>query len=379
MWAKRVVFGVGGISVWVAIACGETSTEHVVGDAPDANANGGAGGTNGGAGGTTGGTQAGTGGASAGAGAMGGTGSGATGSGATGSGATGSGGFGGSCGRGGCILPTSDVDPIEPPGPVYCGGTQCADSEVCCITEQVCFDPKKNPEACAVPAPDDDEWGRKTCASNAHCGDHEFCETDHGCTGIGHCQPISNCGGCNSDDDYCRVCGCDGNTYPDQQTACLARASTVDVSRAACGETVTEGGGGDGGAGGSGGSSGGPGAEVVRVFTVCVQNAHCPDGQLCCPRTNRCYPEDTPYLCEEPPEGTNAPCLADSDCPLREYCWGESCDAPGGCVGVGDDSEDCGVTLEPVCGCDGTSYTSADCADERGVRVAHEGECGSED
>ena len=329
-----------GISVWVAIACGGSATRHDLADENDVR------GENGGTGGTTGDT-----------------------------GTEGSGAYGGTCGRGGCLLPPLAIDPIEPPGPVYCGGTECRASEVCCITEQVCFDPEEDPDACPVPAQDDDEYGRKTCASKAHCGEHELCRTDHGCTGIGHCHPLGQCGECRSDDGSCRVCGCDGNTYPDKQTACLAQASLVDLSLGGCGETVMEGGGGLGGTSGGGG----PGDDIVRVFTACGHDAQCPDGELCCARTNRCYSEDTPYLCEEPPEGTNAPCLADTDCRLREYCWGESCDGPGGCVGVGDAAEDCGVTLDPVCGCDGTSYTSAACADERAVRVAHEGECDSEE
>lgn len=42
-------------------------------------------------------------------------------------------------------------------------------------------------------------------------------------------------------------------------------------------------------------------------------------------------------------------------------------------------ADDCGVTLDPVCGCDGTSYTSAACADQRGVRIARARECSGEE
>jgi hypothetical protein len=268
-------------------------------------------------------------------------------------------------------LPTDDRDPIDPPGPVFCGGVECNAPESCCLTNQVCFDPSRNPEECPEPPPDDDLWGRKPCSSNVHCAEKEFCAIEDGtCFGIGHCQPISNCGGCFSDGNYCRVCGCDGNTYPDQQTACLARTSTVSITSAGCGETVMEGG---GGAAGASGSSG-----MGRLVTPCGADEQCPTGELCCPTRHLCYPEDTPYLCEEPPEGTNAPCLTNADCRAYEYCWGEDCESPGGCVSVGGMSADCGVTLEPVCGCDGTSYTSAACADSRGIRVAYDGECDGE-
>jgi hypothetical protein len=36
------------------------------------------------------------------------------------------------------------------------------------------------------------------------------------------------------------------------------------------------------------------------------------------------------------------------------------------------------VIIDAVCGCDGTSYTSADCARSRGVRIAYEGECNAD-
>jgi hypothetical protein len=36
---------------------------------------------------------------------------------------------------------------------------------------------------------------------------------------------------------------------------------------------------------------------------------------------------------------------------------------------------DCGVRLEPVCGCNGVSYTSAACASTEGVRVEALGMC----
>lgn len=356
--------GVLGFVLSVVVACGGASTKDAAGAGGVSGAEGGTGGS--GEAGAVGGGDGGDAGLGAGAnGTVAGGGS----DGADG----GAGGSAGSCGRGGCILAIDDRDPIEPPGPVYCGGTECAESEVCCLTERVCYDPEEDPEACVEPPSDNDPWGRKACASNAHCRAKEFCSTDEGCAGPAHCNPISNCGECHSESDFCRVCGCDGNTYPDVQTACLAQTSTVNVRSAACGETVTEGGGGSGGAGGSGGGGGGSG--MGREVTPCANDAQCPDGQLCCTVSNLCYPEDTPYLCEEPPEGTDAPCLTDADCRAYEYCWGEGCDAPGGCVGVGDMDEDCGVTLEPVCGCDGTSYTSAACADQRGVRVAYEGEC----
>jgi hypothetical protein len=287
-----------------------------------------------------------------------------------GSGAMGaSGGVGGSagaggtdtCGEGGCV-PDLPGEPIEPPGPVYCGGVECAGGNACCIANGECFDPARNPEACPEPPPDDaDPWGRKPCTSNSHCSEREFCQMDTPtCQGTGHCQPRTNCGSCGGE---CVLCGCDGNTYPDIQTACLAGANAF--ARAACGETVETGGGGSGGSGGE---------LPVRIRTYCANTEQCPSGETCCPRLGFCLADDDPYLCGEPPAGTLRPCLTDDHCDAGSYCLGEGCSGPGGCVYFGSQG-DCGVRLEPVCGCNGVSYTSAACASTEGTRVRAEGQC----
>jgi hypothetical protein len=309
------------------------------------------------------------------------TGSGATGSGATGaiaSGATGSGAMGAMsatggtsgappdeiCGDGGCIG-GSNGTAITPPGPVLCGGVECEAPLACCLATQRCFDPTLDAEACAPPAPDDDPWGRPTCSSNADCDAGYFCQIESGlCQGTGHCHPIDNCGGCSdSGTGFCKVCGCDGNTYANFQTACLARTNVVSVSGGGCGETVMSGG---------GGSSAG-----VRTHKLCAVDSNCGADETCCTITGFCYPTSDPDQCRIPPEGTRLPCTSDAQCADYEYCFGEGCSGPGGCKSLGS-QEDCGVTLEPVCGCDGVSYTSAACAATRGVRVASEGECAEE-
>jgi hypothetical protein len=185
----------------------------------------------------------------------------------------------------------------------------------------------------------------------SQCKDREFCQmAGQACQGTGHCNPRTNCGGCNGD---CVICGCDGNTYPDQQTACLA--GTTAIFRGACGQSMETGGGGSG-----------PGGELpVRVITPCATDAHCPDGEACCPRYN------------DAPPGTSRPCTSDEHCEAGQYCLGEGCSGPGGCMSFGSEG-DCGVTLEPVCGCDGTTYTSAACASTRGVRIESDGMCAGE-
>ena len=232
-----------------------------------------------------------------------------------------------------------------------------------------CFDPSADPGACSRPAPDGDPQNRTTCASNAHCEPGEYCDSGGGlCRGTGHCQSTSNCGYCGDENPNappnpeCRVCGCDGNTYAGPQAACAAGVNVVPARGAGCGEPSTE---------------GGAGSSTIgrREFIVCGHDGHCPPDAFCCAMVGRCYQEAERDVCAPGPEGTRIACNTTDNCNDGEYCFGEGCDAPGGCTRYGSE-EDCGVTLEPVCGCDGTTYTSAACAASRGVRVDYAGECG---
>jgi hypothetical protein len=369
---QRKYFGI--IPIVVMVACGGTSKSNRPGGSGAASGTGDTGGTGGVTGGS-GGSKAGGGGrgGSNPAGGRGGTGDvgGSGGSGAIagsdsqgGSSYAGAGGTSGSggqyCGREGC------VEPIDPPGPIYCGGVECAAEHACCTATGDCFDPQQDPEACPAPPQDGDPAGRKPCTSNSHCAEGEFCMMDTlTCLGSGHCQPRWNCGGCGGE---CEICGCDGNTYPNQQTACLAGANVVGPG--ACGvATPIDGAGGGAGAGGSAGAGGGG----PRVRIPCAYSDQCPSDQVCCPRFGECTIDD-PYLCGEPPPGTRKPCNTNDQCQSYEYCIGEGCEGPGGCVTIGSQGE-CGVRLEPVCGCNGVSYTSAACASTEGVRVASPGQC----
>ncbi|HEX5100474.1 MAG TPA: hypothetical protein VFV94_13290 [Polyangiaceae bacterium] len=284
--------------------------------------------------------------------------------------------FGEVCNEDGCLPGDPTLMPLEPSGPIHCGGTECAAGEACCMTSGKCFDPEANAEACPRPPKDDDQQGRRTCSSKAHCDPLYFCELEYGqlCGSVGHCQPISNCGVCGGGDNpsFCRLCGCDGNTYPNVQTACLA-GTAIAYQGAGCGETVQEGGGGAAGAAGSAGSAGSSNTPP-RIVTPCGTNDDCTQtGELCCPITNRCYPKDDAGQCVEPPEGTRFPCTSNAQCQDYEYCAGEGCDTPGGCKQRG--SGQCGVIFAPVCGCDGVSYTSGDCAIQSGTRVKSDGQC----
>jgi hypothetical protein len=247
--------------------------------------------------------------------------------------------------------------PIDPPALPLCGGQPCSQGEACCLATSRCFDPTADPSPCPPP-PDELEQG-KPCASNAHCAPNELCLGDSGllCQQSGHCRPITGCGSCaSSAPGGCRVCACDGTTYPDIQTACVARAQTKNVFGVGCGETFVP----------------SDGAQT----TFCGTDADCPTGQRCCAITGACYPPTDPGRCVQPPAGTRFPCTAHDQCTVgSEYCAGDGCSGPEGCAQLGNPGDECGVPFEPVCGCDGVTHANAACARMRGVRVAAPGEC----
>lgn len=277
--------------------------------------------------------------------------------------------------------------PEPPPGPVVCGGVECADEELCCTLDLRCFDPG-DASACALPpgATEPD-----ACASNADCAPDELCERSDifaeddaitvACGGaIGHCVPVREaeaCGGFGRG-----VCGCDGRTYPNP---CSASRAGVRVSwNRPCGDPLGE----ETFACDEGHPTCPDGWHCdfaagtcvdEHPFVACGTDAQCPEGLTCCEVVGACTPSDCPDCCYVPPPGTSFPCRTDADCDVLPsdmgelFCGGgESCDAPAGCVGR---ELSCGGELAPVCGCDGVSYANSCWASRDGIRIAHDGEC----
>jgi hypothetical protein len=238
-----------------------------------------------------------------------------------------------------------------------CSGVICTAGQDCCLADGACFDPTISPSPCADPTTTEpNRQGEKACTASSQCESHQFCRPKNPnlCLGPGYCTDKKNCGTSSG----LPQCGCDGVTYPDVQTACLAGATIIGAG--ACGETQTVGAG--------GGSSG-------KTITYCATSSMCPAGQECCAISGQCYDPSEPVLCSFPPPGASAPCLDESHCfGGAEYCKKDGCDGPGGCVGL-PGTGSCGGELSPVCGCNGKSYTNAGCAAVDGVNVAHSGEC----
>ena len=257
-------------------------------------------------------------------------------------------------GRGGGS--TAGAAPVQPPGPVLCGGAECEPPFACCLATGLCFHPVNAPELCERPEPKPDAPGA-SCASNAHCNAGETCVFLPGslCLGTGNCTPIANCPGSGYP-----VCGCDGNSYPNVETACRA-GTNPGYFHGRCGDTID--------------ANDGEGSSP-RLVTLCRDDTQCADDERCCALTRSCYPASDPGRCQVPPDGTRNPCTADEQCfPGYEFCSGPSCAGPGGCSHRESHEEECGVRFAPVCGCNGVTYTSDECASAEGVRVASQGEC----
>ena len=249
-------------------------------------------------------------------------------------------------------------DAIVVEGPRRCGGALCGANEICCYTTGACFDAADR-AACPTPSAEDVAEvpaEGAPCASNADCAQDEACTGALHCEGAGSCMSRTNCGTSWGGPE---MCGCDGLDYPNVQSACY-NGARIATPGAACGVSHEV------GAGGSFASG--------LVVTGCGSDDDCAGGDSCCALTGRCYDPALPALCTEPPDGTDQSCLDDSHCLPGSYCKRDGCEGPGGCASPGGASE-CGIELEPVCGCNGVTYTSARCAAAAGVNVRQAGEC----
>jgi hypothetical protein len=245
----------------------------------------------------------------------------------------------------------SDASPVDSGPPALCWGKTCASGAICCYASGACFDPT-NPSACSLIGIDAGPLGGYApCGSNADCRIDELCQADT-CQGVGHCYLRNNCGFSSEP-----VCGCNGATYPNPQTACKAGVRFLSHLNASggCGPTWSD-----------------PYDAGAPVRILCASDANCPSGKTCCGLYGVCVDPSCSHCCQPPPAGTKFPCGSDADCNSGEYCEGSGCGTPGGCKSP--DSV-CNGVVDLVCGCDGKTYTNACWASNGKTRVARKGSC----
>ena len=206
----------------------------------------------------------------------------------------------------------------------------------------------------------------ENCSTSADCQSHTYCSKSQGCAGQGTCETKPEI--CNQRFDP--VCGCDGKTY---SNACRAASEGVNVkSKGECPK-------------------------------ICRSDATCPEDQYCS-KTKGCAGQGTcetkPEICNQrfdpvcgcdgktysnacraASEGVNVKskgecpkiCRSDATCPEDQYCSKTK-----GCAGQGTcetKPEICNQRFDPVCGCDGKTYSNACRAASEGVNVKSKGEC----
>ncbi len=190
------------------------------------------------------------------------------------------------------------------------------------------------------------------------CADTDFCNYPDDT----YCGAADQLGTCEPRPEACAavyepVCGCDGNDYGN---ACTANSAGVDV--AADGECATACAADSDCAAGESCVAG-----VCEASAICAADSDCARGELC-----------VDGACTSDPTGATCGARSMYMCPAGYFCdWDLAgmcgrADATGTCQ---ETPQFCADIYDPVCGCDGMTYSNECEANGNGVSALSEGEC----
>ncbi len=207
-----------------------------------------------------------------------------------------------------------------------------------------------------------------TCWSNDACPEDHYCFFDSCAAETGICVPRPMA----CFDIWAPVCGCDGVTY---SNGCIAAAAGVSIDfQGPCEGTLCW------------------SNEDCQFGYYCFkENCDAPVG-VCTERPTHCYNVWDPVCdcdgntysneCYAAQAGVNIdyegpcagfPCWDNDDCGPDFYCYKENCDDEEGTCALRP--EICTMDWDPVCGCDGVTYSNACHAARAGQNILIYGPC----
>jgi hypothetical protein len=242
------------------------------------------------------------------------------------------------------------IDPVcGCDGRTYSNECEAAAAGVAVAHRAACEEePTPTPTATAIVEPTP-----KACDVDHPCPHGQFCDLPSGL-----CASDLGAGVCVEQPDACfgvdePVCGCDGLTYGND---CLRRAATVQKSHdgpclaVECGDQCD--------------------CYATRSFA-----SQCP---LLCPNCGSFWTCEEGHCIEHcgmiPLDGCDALCATNEQCPPQAYCQKPAghCDGLGACRSR---PQLCPDVVDPVCGCDGRTYSNQCDAGAAGIAIAHRGAC----
>jgi hypothetical protein len=220
-------------------------------------------------------------------------------------------------------------------------------------------------------------------SSDGTCSAGQFCEPLQGdCADIlgGNCTTAPLSTSCSSSFDP--VCGCDAVTY---DNACLAAAAGVGVlDTGPCAGALACGAGGPTCASGQfckrpDGTCGDVAGTCTPIPTTCPAIVDPVCGCNGTTYSSACVADAAGVTVQS--DGPCVPTLACGGgsslvCPAGQFCQSAVGTCSSGAVGTcAEQPLICPITINPVCGCDGTTYPNACLAEAAGVTVNHTGSC----